>query len=103
VDGEHDVFKPPGGEVEEAQMPSVADRAGDGGPQSEIAVAKERNENALMAIDGVEGVAIGRDRIGDAALVIYVREPSVKRQLPSQVEGHAVETVVTGPIDAYKG
>ena len=56
-----------------------------------------------MAIDGVEGVAIGRDRIGDAALVIYVREPSVKRQLPSQVEGHAVETVVTGPIDAYKG
>ena len=56
-----------------------------------------------MAINGVEGVAIGRDRIGNDALVVYLRDSSVSAQLPSEVEGYPVETVITGSIDAYGG
>ena len=47
------------------------------------------------------GVAVGRTQTGEDALVVYMRDPSVRNRLPSEVEGHPVETVVTGVIDAY--
>ncbi len=92
--------KRPGCEFEVAEMPAVTGPPGEFATQSGIALAKERSEQRLMAINGVEGVAIGRDRIGDDALVVYLRDPSVRAQLPSEVEGYSVETVVTGSIDA---
>jgi hypothetical protein len=64
-------------------------------------VAPGAPERMLMAIDGVMGVAVGRTPIGDDAIVVYLRDPSVTQRIPAHVEGFPVETVVTGEIDAY--
>ena len=56
-----------------------------------------------MAIDGVEGVSLGQTAIGGEALVVYLRDASVKRRVPSQVDGYPVETSITGQIDIQRG
>jgi hypothetical protein len=75
----------------------------DGAPRSEIALVLERNEQLLLAIEGVEGVAIGQNRIGQDVIVVYIRDASVRDRVPTQIEGYPVETVVTGPIKALSG
>jgi hypothetical protein len=47
-----------------------------------------------MAIEGVLGVAIGRTPIGDDALVLYLRDPSVERRVPPEVEGLALSQIL---------
>ena len=76
--------------------PSSADA-----PQSGIALVRERHEQKLMSIEGVVGIAAGRTAIGDDAVVLYLRDASARSRVPSEIEGHSVETVVTGEIDAY--
>ena len=71
-------------------------------PQGRLEAAKRRNERALMAIDGVEGVSLGRNAVGKEALVVYLRDSSVKRRVPLQVEGYPVETSITGQIDIQR-
>lgn len=61
----------------------------------------QRHEGKLLGIPGVTGVAVGRSPIGDDALVVYLRDASVKSRVPTQVEGYPVLTTVTGEIDAY--
>ena len=73
----------------------------EGAGQSQVEHVRARHERALMAIDGVVGVGIGRTRIGDDAIVLYLRDVSVKQRVPIQIEGYPVETTVTGEIDAY--
>ena len=68
---------------------------------SAIEAVRNRHEPELVAIDGVMGVALGRSPTGEDTLVVYVRDPSVRDRVPSELEGHPVETVVTGIIDAY--
>lgn len=68
--------------------------------QSEIARVQQQHQQRLMAIDGVEGVGIGRAPSGDDALVVYVRHAGVASRVPREVGGHPVQVVVTGPIDA---
>jgi hypothetical protein len=53
-----------------------------------------------MAIDGVEGVGVGRNSIGDDAIIVYLRTDDVKASLPRSIDGYPVETKVTGIIDA---
>jgi hypothetical protein len=69
-----------------------------GRPTSDIAVVKERNKTRLLAIDGVEGVAIGRDQTGRDALLVFVRDESVQARLPAQIEGFRVIVNITGEI-----
>jgi hypothetical protein len=69
-----------------------------GGAPSDIAAVKERNEARLLAIDGVEGVAIGRDQIGRDAILVFVRDSSVESRLPTEIEGFSVIIDVTGEI-----
>lgn len=71
-------------------------------PSSPIALAKQKHEAALMQIDGVEGVAIGKDALGNDAIIVYLREASVKPRVPRQLDGFPVETEVTGLIDAQR-
>ncbi len=71
-------------------------------PQGRLEAAKRRNERALMAIDGVEGVSLGQTAVGKEALVVYLRDSSVKRRVPLQVEGYPVETSITGQIDIQR-
>jgi hypothetical protein len=71
----------------------------DPGASSGIAVVKDRNDARLLAIDGVEGVAIGRDQIGRDAILIFVRDRSVESRLPREIEGFSVIVEVTGVIE----
>jgi hypothetical protein len=63
---------------------------------SGIAVVKERNEARLLAIDGVEGVAIGRDQGGRDALLVFVQDESVQSRLPAEIEGFRVIVDIIG-------
>ncbi|WP_426089898.1 hypothetical protein [Janthinobacterium sp. PSPC1-1] len=96
---------------EDAAMPYVPDEASSlavagfahaAPPPGRLEAAKRRNERALMAIDGVEGVSLGQTAIGGEALVVYLRDASVKRRVPSQVDGYPVETSITGQIDIQR-
>jgi hypothetical protein len=81
-------------EYDPAQPPGHADEEATGRVLA-------RHQGQLMAIDGVEGVGVGRDRIGNSAIVVFLRDASVAAQVPSQIEGCPVETSVTGIVDAY--
>ncbi len=86
-----------GGSVEEAAMHYNPEEAE---PATPVETAKHKHEAELMAIEGVEGVGIGLNPVGDPAITIYVRDPSVKRKLPAKIDGFAVQTEIVGLIDA---
>jgi hypothetical protein len=62
-------------------------------------VLRERGP-ALLAIDGVEGIAAGRNAIGDDAITIFLHDAGAGASIPAQLDGVPVQTIVTGPIDA---
>ena len=95
-----ETFEPPDEAAsEEASVPYEG--VFEGEPETGIGAVRARHEPEIAAIDGVMGVAVGRTQTGEDALVVYMRDPSVRSRVPSEVEGHPVETVVTGVIDAY--
>lgn len=49
---------------------------------------------ALLAIEGVEGVGL----VGEERLRVYVSVAGVQSKLPSEIEGFAVDSLVTGQI-----
>ena len=63
---------------------------------------KQKHEASLLAMDGVEGVGIGQDQIGNEAIVVYVRDQGVADRLPQNLDGMSVQVIVTGPIEASK-
>lgn len=88
---------------EEAAMPYNPNQASGRAGQSQVEIVRKKHERSLMGTDGVLGVSVGRTAIGDDAIVLYIRDASVKRRVPTQIEGYPVETTVTGEIDAYSG
>lgn len=58
---------------------------------------------ALLGIDGVEGVGMGKDARGRDVLVVFVRDQAVTSRLPAQVDGLPVVADVVGRIDAFGG
>jgi len=83
---------------EEAAMPYSPDSSTES--SSPVHYVKQRHEQELMAIDGVEGVGVGRNSIGDDAIILYLRSDDVKARIPRSIDGYPVETQVTGIIDA---
>ena len=83
---------------EEAAMPYSPESSTEA--SSTIERVKEDHEKELMAIEGVEGIGVGRDSIGNDAIVVYLRTDDVKSRIPRTIEGYPVETRVTGIIDA---
>ncbi|MGE3154072.1 MAG: hypothetical protein AB7G48_18680 [Nitrospiraceae bacterium] len=73
-----------------------------GRPKATIEAVRARNEGSLMAIEGVVGIGIGRTASGDDAVVIYLRDESVRQRVPAAIEGYPLEIVVTGGIDAQR-
>ena len=71
-----------------------------GGGSSGLERVKRSRESELMAIEGVEGVGIGQNEIGDGAIIVYLRDEGVRRRIPRTIEGHPVVTIITGAIDA---
>lgn len=85
-------------EYEDAAMPYSPDDVDVA--SSGVQQVKQRHERELMAIDGVEGVGIGRDSIGNDAIIVYLRTQDVTSRVPRSLDGYPVETIVTGIIDA---
>lgn len=83
--------------TEEAAMPAADN------PQSARAESiKASREAEMMAIDGVEGIGIARDPIGNEAIVVYVRDATVVKNLPKTLDGFPVQVQVTGTVDALR-
>lgn len=98
----------PGAVHEDAAMPYFPDLpdlpgvgvAGEAQRQAgRLEAARRRHERALMAIDGVEGVALGRHADGRPAIMLYVHDAGVGQRVPRQVDGFPVVASVTGQID----
>jgi hypothetical protein len=91
--------EPPAGQggTETAAVPYVPDDAG----RSPLEDLRARHEPSLLAIEGVRGVGVGRTPAGEDALVLYIRDASVRQRVPKRVDGYPVETAITGEIDAY--
>ncbi|HUU17999.1 MAG TPA: fibronectin type III domain-containing protein [Sedimentisphaerales bacterium] len=62
---------------------------------------QERNTERLMAMDGVEGTAIGYNQNDQLAVKVFTAGPGV-RGIPQELEGVPVHVVVTGKIYALK-
>ena len=60
-----------------------------------------KHESQILAIKGVTGTGIGSDEIGNDIIVVYVRDASVRKLIPTELEGIPVKTEITGEIDAY--
>jgi hypothetical protein len=86
---------------ENAVMHYDPDKDSLAGQISNVQGVKERHESRLLAIDGVTGVGVGADRLGNEAIVVYLSHPSQAKPIPDQIEGVPVITEVTGEIDAY--
>lgn len=67
---------------------------------SDILAAKERNEDMLLSIRGVQGVAVGRDELGRDTIQVYVLDDTVVAHVPREIEGFPVTCIVTGEIQA---
>jgi hypothetical protein len=80
---------------ETAAMPYSADE-GLSAPNGVL----DKHRAMLMAIDGVLGVGTGQDRIGNEAIVVYIRDQGVAKSVPRELEGLSIQIEVTGPIDA---
>lgn len=78
---------------EEAAMPYSPGRN-----LSRADAVKQDQEAMLMAIDGVTGVGIGQDRIGNEAIVVYVRDQGVAKQIPRELDNVPVMVEVTGVV-----
>jgi hypothetical protein len=55
--------------------------------------------NSSCKIQGVEGIGIGVDDIGNPAIVVYVSSAGVQKLLPQQIEGFKLKIEnLKGPI-----
>ena len=70
-------------------------------PTSAVEEVMQKHEDRLLRVPGVTGVGVGRNAIGNAAIVIYLEEKSAAAKIPDRVDGFDVVVEVTGAIDAY--
>jgi hypothetical protein len=68
---------------------------------SAIEQVKQRHEMQLLAIDGVVGVGIQPRQVGREVIVVFLRDRAAQALIPTQLEGFAVETEITGEFRAY--
>ena len=85
---------------EDAVMHYSPDESTAENTSSSVGQVKQKHEQELIAIDGVEGVGVGKNEIGDDAIIVYLREPGVVKRIPKNIEGHPVVVHITGPIEA---
>jgi len=74
-------------------------------PTRDIQTVQEAHAPALMALDGVVGVAIGETDDRTPCVVIYVKEmtKALRAKLPTSLEGHPVRVEVSGEIRPFGG
>jgi hypothetical protein len=97
-------FEPPNLDnlvIEEAAVPYEASILPASELSSKVEQVKQAHEARLMAMDGVMGVGVGRNPIGDDAIVVYLRDYTAQKNIPTQLDGVPVMFEITGIIDAY--
>jgi hypothetical protein len=65
--------------------------------------AKNKHENAVMAIDGVVGVGVGRLKENQPVVQVYLKSDSgqTRKKIPKTVDDVPVQVVVTGEFEAF--
>jgi hypothetical protein len=68
--------------------------------EQEIRELKHRHSASLLARPGVSGVGVEKNDSGDYVLAVHVDtdDPEALKQLPEDIEGHAVKYVRSGPF-----
>lgn len=65
--------------------------------QAQLQEAKDAARQEFKKIDGVQGLGLG-----EACLNIYIRNPEVKRNLPSEFHGVPLNFITTGDIQPFQ-
>lgn len=65
--------------------------------QSQLQEAKKAAKQEFQKISGVQGFGLG-----EACLNIYIRNPEVKRDLPSSFHGVPLNFITTGDIQPFQ-
>lgn len=86
--------------VEDVRMPYSA-QEGAPMPASEIERVKQKHEQRLLAIEGVVGIGITTNEIGDDAIAIYLRAADAAGRIPNTLDGFPVITEVSGEFEAF--
>ena len=71
-------------------------------PATHAAKVKNEHEDELLRLPFVSGVGLGKNAIGDDAILIYLEDKSAVANLPDQIDGVDVITEVTGVIEAAR-
>jgi hypothetical protein len=90
-------YQSPHDSPEVAAMPFEPPPPAPGSPIDEI-IARHRER--LLRITGVEGIGHGRTADGADAVRLYLRDESVREQVPRELDGYPVVNIVTGPFEA---
>lgn len=87
---------------EEVEMPFFGEaEPAESVGSSKAAKIRRKHEGKLLRIDGVEGVSVESDEIGEDVIVVFVRDGSVVRKIPDSLDGVPVRAEVTGEFDAF--
>ncbi|MFN8483767.1 MAG: hypothetical protein U0768_12075 [Anaerolineae bacterium] len=69
-------------------------------PQTDVERVREKYESQLLSIEGVVGVGIQRDEIGNDVIAVYVRDAAAKARVPKNLDGVPVKVDVSGEFYA---
>jgi hypothetical protein len=64
--------------------------------QAQLQEAKKAAKEQFKRVDGVQGFGLGENTLN-----IYIRNPEVKRALPTEYHGVPITFVTTGDIQPY--
>jgi hypothetical protein len=73
--------------------------------EQEARDVKNRHSTALLRLPGVCGVGVQKASDGDFYIAVHIESSDAKvtEQLPKQLEGLRVETIVSGPFKKLSG
>lgn len=67
---------------------------------SDIKSALQKHEERLLAIDGVTGIGIQDNEIGEEVIVVYLVDEAARSRIPTELDGFSVEGRISGEFDA---
>lgn len=69
--------------------------------ESEIERVLQEHEQRLLSIEGVVGVGIQTNEIGNEVIVVYVLDETAHESIPAELDGFPVTTQISGEFEAY--
>jgi len=96
-----DLKNPDAQAAEEAAMSYPSEDMNGRMGASEIERVLQKHEQTLLAIKGVIGVGIQTNKVGNDVIVVYLRDESVRKHIPTEIDGFQIMTQVTGELEAY--